>query len=205
MAEEKPIKPGYRFIDLTGRTFGDWTVKSISRSSGRPSRWNCVCTCGTERTVIGDTLRLGTSKSCGHGQRTHGMKRSREYRSWSAAKTRCFNEKTPMYVNYGARGITMSDEWRNSFEAFLRDMGPRPKGYELDRIDNDGPYTGPCEAYPLGNCRWTTRKINSRHRRSSARIEYAGMVVSLIELAELTGIKYSTLKNRHAAHKPLLT
>ncbi len=89
-----------------------------------------------------------------------------EYKAWCGAKTRCYNSKVPGWKNYGGRGITMSDEWRNSFAAFLRDVGLKPSPeHSLDRIDNDGPYTGPCQEYPQGNCRWATRKEQGEHRQ----------------------------------------
>jgi len=76
-------------------------------------------------------------------------------------KARCGNEKHPNYPNYGGRGITVCDRWRNSFEAFLADMGLRPSPqHSIDRVNNDGPYTP-------DNCRWTTDDIQRQNRRSS--------------------------------------
>ena len=89
----------------------------------------------------------------------HGLSRSREYKCWSALKGRCLNKKNALYKDYGARGITVCERW-HKFENFYEDMGPCPKDFQIDRIDNNKGYT-------KENCRWTTRVINSRNRRSA--------------------------------------
>lgn len=82
------------------------------------------------------------------------------YRTWVSIKTRCFNPNAANYQYYGGRGITMCDEWRDSFEAFALAVGPKPDGTSIDRIDNDG-------NYQPGNVRWATHSEQMRNRRTS--------------------------------------
>lgn len=130
----------------------------------------CVCDCGQETVVRSDKLKSGHTKSCGCLQRertrdvsskakTHGMANSSEYHIWCGMKARCFNENNKSYKNYGGRGITVCDRWRDSFENFYEDMGPRPSSiHQIDRINNDG-------NYEPGNCKWRTPSENCLNRR----------------------------------------
>lgn len=130
----------------------------------------CVCDCGEETVVRSDKLKSGHTKSCGCLQRertrdalsktkTHGMTNSNEYYVWCGMKSRCFNENNKSYKNYGGRGITVCDRWRDSFENFYKDMGPRPSStHQIDRINNDG-------NYEPDNCKWRTPSENCLNRR----------------------------------------
>jgi hypothetical protein len=138
-------------IDLVGLTFGRWTVISVhpERHRNGRSRWRCRCSCGSERVVRVDSLRSGGTLSCGclmaELRTTHGHARrgkwSRTYETWRRILSRCQDQKNKDYPRYGGRGISVCDRWRNSFDAFLADMGEKPDGLSIDRIDNDQGYS----------------------------------------------------------------
>lgn len=160
-------------IDLAGQRFGRLQVirQAPKRRAGRVT-WQCMCDCGAQASVQTKHLRNGESRSCGCLRREvekvaavkHGKHRTPEYTSWRAMRDRCLNPKSTSYPYYGGRGVTICAEWRESFTAFLRDMGPRPfSGATIDRIDPDGDYE-------LSNCRWATRAQQTSNRRQPAGI-----------------------------------
>lgn len=163
-----------RMNDLKGQKFGRLLAVSFRRLKvNGKSRvyWFCKCDCGGSNVVDPTTLRRGAIRSCGCLRKettaersvTHGAcrdrVRTREYRAWLHMKGRCYDPNSPKWHRYGGRGVRVCDRWREDFTAFLSDMGRCPKGYTLDRIDNDGHYTPP-------NCRWTTLAVNSGNRPS---------------------------------------
>lgn len=185
-----PIKA----IDLTGRAFGRLMVLERSENGGKEPRWLCACICGRKKVVFGSSLKSGQTRSCGCIARevtrarsiTHGMFGSPEWRAWASMRSRCLVPTNRNYANYGGRGITVCVRWRDSFEAFYRDMGPRPSPHhQIDRINNNA-------GYEPNNCRWATRAENQRNRRTTVR--YGGL--TLREISERTGENYYTLKTR---------
>lgn len=182
--------------DRMENRYGTW---NIVEATGRA--WLCRCDCGVTRRVIRSDLWSGRSKNCGcirkvtmrEAQRqavtTHGMEKTPEYRVWVDMRRRCADPRRPDFKNYGARGITVCDEWAQSFEAFYRDMGPRPEQHTMDRLNNDGPYA-------KWNCVWATRKLQERNKRTSRIVQIDGRRMTVAEACEVYGIKKATAENR---------
>lgn len=164
-----------RYKDIMGMKFNRLTVVGITnlRTSSGTALWDCACECGRQVRAEGASLRNGHSKSCGclkadvvkHNARRHGhashLNRSGEYRSWMSMKTRCGDTSYHAFGRYGGRGIKVCERWLESFENFIKDMGPRPSGTSIDRFPNN--YGN----YEPGNCRWATRKEQRANRSDS--------------------------------------
>lgn len=185
----------HNFKDITGQRYGRLLVVSpVKRPNIKAFYWECQCDCGSIKVIYGANLRRGLSQSCGclHREKVtlHGMSNSPERNSWEKMISRCYDSSHNSYKNYGARGISVCERWRNSFIDFLADVGRKPTPeHSLDRKKNDG-------NYEPDNVRWATRLEQNRNMRKTRFIEYGGIRKSLSEWSEDLNMKKSTIRQR---------
>lgn len=188
------------FVDITGERFGKLVAReNIGSNHKGKALWKCDCDCGAECIVEGTQLRSGKTKSCGCLVRdtmrriatVHGMSKSRIYVIYRCMIQRCYDVNYTGYIKYGARGITVCEQWRSSFESFY-DWAIN-NGYDdtltIDRIDND-------KGYSPDNCRWATNRVQANNRRSNIIITANGETHTLKEWSDISGIGYSCLSYR---------
>ena len=193
-----------KVLNLIGERFGNLIViKRLENNKYNRSQWLCLCDCGKQKIISGNSLQTNKTKSCGCLRFKHGHTKykisSKTFSAWDSMKQRCENPLHKSYKNYGGRGITICSRWTEpdgrGFKNFLEDIGEIPKGYELDRINNNKLKNG----YSPKNCRLSTRKEQARNRRSNHLIPYKGKEICIAEASEITGIHKATIRRRLAA------
>lgn len=187
------------FENLINKKFERLTVIERAENTKQGSaQWKCQCDCGKIIKVRASALKAGKSKSCGCLSKdkskkihsTHGLSKHPLYKTWQAIKDRCYNEKNQFYKKYGEKGIRMSNEWKESFENFYKDMGDKPSSrHSIDRIDNNGNY---CKE----NCRWASIKEQNLNKTNTMKLLFNREIKTLYEWAKFIGIKPYTLYKR---------
>jgi hypothetical protein len=207
LAWKSSVQIGDRFerLEVVGLTF------NVRSDQGIRQKW-CVCRCNCGKYIATpiSALNLGRTKSCGCWNRdkftnkTHGLTKHPLYQVWCSIVGRCTNEKNSAYVNYGGRGISICDEWRNDAEAFVKwaVLHGWQRGLEIDRINNEG-------NYEPDNCRFVTKNINSRNRRSTHMLTLGGRAQCVTAWAEEIGARpgliYARLRMGWSVEKALTT
>ena len=186
------------FINEVGNTYGRLTVisKDVAGSSGQ-IKWKCGCTCGNTVIVRGDSLRGGATLSCkclnneiaSNSFTKHGMSKTTTYRSFYNMLHRCYRASHKNFDRYGGRGIKVCDRWKNSFVNFVSDMGDKPIGMTLDRINND-------KNYEPDNCQWATQKEQSRNTSRNVILSLHGETKCISDWAKDLKIPIETLSSR---------
>lgn len=171
----------------SGAKIGKWLLIDKVENSKKHIKWNCICECGAKKQVYDCHLKSGKSKGCKKcATNYHGMVDTPEWQSWHAMRTRCLNKNHKRYGRYGGRGITICQRWMDSFLNFLSDMGSRPPGTTLDRIDNNG-------NYEPNNCRWANEEQQQNNTKKNRYFMYEGSVYSMAQLARKVNLPYWTM------------
>lgn len=190
-----------RFLNLTGMRFGSLKAVSPIKNKWGSFSWKCSCKCGGATVALGRDLRRGHTTSCGCGKsaklsarstthgHTIGRKPTSEYRTWCSMKDRCYNPNNRRFHDYGGRGITVCQLWIGSFSEFLKDMGSRPRGLTLERINNNG-------NYDPRNCIWATRKAQANNNRHNRKLTKEGVSLTVSQWSDKLGIPPSRLYQR---------
>lgn len=185
------------FNNITGMTFGRLMVMRRAQTLNRSIRWECLCECGNTSVSRSQNLLSGHTQSCGciqrekvttHGHTKNGVSR-KMYGAWRGIVARCTKPRDRHWAMYGGRGITVCGQWLK-FENFFADMGEPPTAqHSIDRIDNSG-------NYEPGNCRWATKKEQSRNTRANRIVDVDGQRKTVIEWSEIVGLTHNLILKR---------
>ncbi len=189
-----------RKANLVGQTFGFLRVEARDGSKGRNTAWRCRCVCGAAVRFREVNLRAPDPPSCGCMRIPFINRLAKiEQQIWRSMQRRCYVKADPAYKYYGALGVKVCARWREAFENFLSDMGPRPSPeHSIDRYpDNNG-------NYEPGNCRWATRQEQGRNMRNNVKLKMGGQEFLLIEYLEHHGINKELVKKRMRLGWPII-
>jgi hypothetical protein len=188
-----------KLLDRTGRRLGRLLVVERAPNNGKHVVWACLCDCGTLALVTATDLGRSVN-SCGCLRRdttagrmtTHGFTTGRKvprwYRSWAEMWRRCTDDARPNWFDYGGRGITVCDRWRDA-ALFHADMGEPPEAMSLDRIDPNG-------NYEPSNCRWADDTTQANNKRRHVMLTHGGKTMNIAQWSRETGVAYGLLRRR---------
>ena len=179
--------------DISGQRFGRLIVLRLIERTRSATRWECRCDCGAITVTAASRLKSGKTQSCGclraeltsERRKIHGLSAHGTYKSWVQILQRCTNPKDKRWSQYGGRGITIAPQWLD-FSAFVRDMGIKPQGCSIDRIDNNG-------NYEPGNCRWASQQTQQNNRSNNHLLTAMGQTMTIAEWSRHSGIQWNTL------------
>lgn len=183
---------------MIGEKYGRLTVISfIKKDRNGKKVYLCSCECGNTKNVVAGNMKSDRTRSCGCLQKekakeaktTHSKTQTGAYKSWSAMKRRCANRGSKDSKYYTDKGIKVCDRWLESFENFYKDMGDRPEGMSLDRLDNS-------KGYSLENCRWATKKEQTLNRGATIMIEIHGVEKCVKDWCKELKLNNNTLRSR---------
>jgi hypothetical protein len=191
-------------LNLSGMRFGKLQVIDFVLPHSGRTMFNCLCDCGKTTAIAGSDLKTGNSKTCGCGKIAAGYtanlqhggatgKCTPTYATWASMKQRCRDPSSIGWEHYGGRGISVCERWLTNFANFLEDMGEKPDGYSIERIDVDGNY---CPE----NCKWIPLSDQGKNKRNSVKYNYNGQVVVQAELARMIGIDQGALMKLRKAN-----
>ena len=185
-------------IPMIGKRFTRLVVlQRVENNSERKARYLCKCDCGNQITTTGKSLRTQRTKSCGcYGYEVrrlavtkHGHAFTPTYRTWRGILDRCHNPNSFEYARYGGAGIYVCSRWKKNFKNFLQDMGERPEGMTIDRINNS-------LGYSPKNCRWSTRKEQANNKTNNRHLTLNGLTLTLAQWCERLNIDRGVLQSR---------
>ena len=186
-----------KYTDITGQKFGRLTAISLhSRNANKHILWLFECDCGEKRISLAAAIKQGRVVSCGCHRNEqsrlrvkHGLSETSTYTAWKGMKSRVKGKDDICIKHYLNKGITICERWQNSFENFMLDMGERPTGMTLDRIDNNG-------NYEPGNCRWTTQKQQVANTCRTIYVDFKGQKTCLKHACQEGNVNYDAVRSR---------